>query len=140
MIKGFKEFILRGNVVDLAVGIVIGAAFTTVVNSLVKDLLTPLISAVFKQPNFSGLVYHLNGSAFMYGDFLNAAISFLIVAATVYFFVVTPLNALIERSHSQKNTEDPTTKKCPFCISEIPVAAKRCPRCTSMLDGQQASS
>lgn len=97
MIKGFRDFILRGNVVDLAVGIMIGAAFSSVVNALVKDLMTPLIAAIFKEPDFSALSFTLNGSRFLYGDFLNALISFVIVAATIYFFVVVPMNKLLAR-------------------------------------------
>ncbi len=130
MLKGFKQFILRGNVVDLAVGLVIGAAFTSIVNSLVKDLLTPFISAIFKQPDFSGLQFTVNHSRFMYGNFFNALISFLIVSATVYFFVVTPINTLIAKSRREAPI-DPTTKKCPECLSEIPLSAKRCAFCTS---------
>jgi large conductance mechanosensitive channel len=132
MLKGFKQFILRGNVVDLAVGVVIGAAFGTVVSSLVKDILTPLIGAIVKAPDFSGLAFTINGSNFMYGNFINALISFVIVAAAVYFFVVTPINALIARAHKEAPL-DPTTKKCPECLSEIPIEAKKCAHCTSVL-------
>jgi len=132
MLKGFKQFILRGNVVDLAVGVVIGASFGTVVNSLVKDILTPFIAAIFKAPDFSGLSFTINGSSFMYGNFLNAFIAFLIVAFAIYFFVVTPINTLISRTRKEKPL-DPTTKKCPDCLSEIPVEAKRCAYCTSVL-------
>lgn len=130
MLKGFKQFILRGNVVDLAVGVVIGASFGTVVNSLVKDLLTPFISAIFKAPDFSGLSFTINGSSFMYGNFLNAVIAFLLVAIAVYFFVVTPINTLISKTRKEKPI-DPTTKKCSFCMSEINIDAKKCPFCTS---------
>lgn len=134
MIKGFKQFILRGNVVDLAVGVVIGAAFSAVVAALVKDLITPLIGAIVKAPDFSNLAFTINGSSFMYGDFLNALLSFVLVAGAVYFFVVTPINALIARSRNRKEpSEDPTTKKCPECLSEIAVEAKRCAFCTSVL-------
>lgn len=132
MLKGFKQFILRGNVVDLAVGVVIGAAFTSIVNSMVKDILTPFIGAIFKQPDFSGIFFTINHSKFMVGNFLNALISFLIVSATVYFFVVTPINTLIARSRKEAPT-DPTTKKCPECLSEIPIDARRCAHCTSQL-------
>lgn len=132
MLKGFKQFILRGNVVDLAVGVVIGASFGTVVNSLVKDILTPFISAVFKAPDFSGLSFAINGSNFMYGNFINSLIAFIIVAAAVYFFVVTPINTLISRTRKEKPL-DPTTKKCTECLSEIPIEAKRCAHCTSTL-------
>ncbi|MFA6515122.1 MAG: large conductance mechanosensitive channel protein MscL [Candidatus Paceibacterota bacterium] len=130
--KGFKQFILRGNVVDLAVGVVIGASFGTVVNSLVKDILTPLISAMFKAPDFSGLLFTINGSSFMYGNFINALIAFVIVAAAVYFFVVTPINTLISKTRKEKPL-DPTTKKCRECLSEIPIDAKKCAYCTSIL-------
>jgi large conductance mechanosensitive channel len=131
-LSGFKQFILRGNVVDLAVGVVIGAAFGTVVNSLVKDMLTPLIGAIAKVPDFSSLFFTLNGSKFMYGSFVNALISFIIVAASIYFFVVLPVNALIARSKRGENV-DPTTKKCPECLSDIPVAAKRCAHCAQIV-------
>ncbi len=133
MLKGFKQFILRGNVVDLAVGVVIGAAFGSIVNSLVKDVLTPLIGAIAKVPDFSGLTFTINGSQFLLGSFLNALISFLLVSASVYFFVVTPMNALVSRMRKEAPT-DPTTKKCPRCLSEINLAAKRCAFCTSELE------
>lgn len=132
MLNDFKKFLLRGNVVDMAVGIVVGAAFGTVVQSLVKDLLTPFIAAIIKQPDFSGLIFTLHGSKFLYGEFINAFISFFIIAATVYFFVVLPVNTLVARSHKQPPA-DPTTKKCPECLSEIPIDAKRCKFCTSQL-------
>lgn len=130
MLKGFRQFLLRGNVVDMAVGIVIGAAFGAVVTGLVKDLLTPFIAAIIKQPDFSGLTFTINGSKFLYGDFVNALLSFLIIAAAVYFFVVLPVNALIARARKEP-PPDPTTKKCPECRSEIPIDAKRCAFCTS---------
>jgi large conductance mechanosensitive channel len=133
MLKGFKEFIVRGNVVDLAVGVVMGAAFGTVVTALVKDVLTPLIAAIAKVPDFSGLVFTINGSKFSYGDFINAVIAFLLVAIAVYFFVVLPMNALTRRLHSKDAPADPTTKKCPECVSEIPKDAKRCAFCTSVV-------
>ena len=132
MLKGFKQFILRGNVVDLAVGVLIGASFGTVVNSLVKDILTPLIGAIIKSPDFSGLAITINGSNFMYGNFLNALISFIIVAGTVYFFVIIPINTLIARTRKEKPLDE-TTKKCSECLSEIPKEAKRCAHCTSVL-------
>lgn len=125
--KGFKQFLLRGNVVDLAVGVVIGAAFGTVVNSLVKGLLTPLIAAVVKQPDFSAISFTINGSKFLVGDFVNAIVSFIIIAAAVYFAVVLPINALIAR---QDKPIQPSTKKCPECLSEIPIEARRCGHCT----------
>lgn len=127
--REFKQFLLRGNVVDLAVGVVVGAAFGTVVTALVKDILTPLIAAIAKVPDFSGLSFILNGSKFMYGDFVNALISFLLVATAVFFFVIKPMNVLVERSRKEPPA-DPTTKKCPECQSEIPLTAKRCSFCT----------
>jgi len=129
ILKEFKQFLLRGNVVDLAVGVVIGAAFGTVVSALVKDLLTPLIAAIAKVPDFSGLAFTIRGSQFMYGDFINAIISFLLVAAAIFFFVVKPINMLISRARREPPA-DPTTKKCPECLSEIPISAKRCSHCT----------
>ncbi len=132
MLKGFKQFILRGNVVDLAVGVMIGAAFSAVVTALVANILTPLIGAIIKTPDFSELSFTINGSVFTYGLFLNALISFLIVALAIYFFVVTPINALIARS-KKGAPEDPTNKKCSECLSEIPALAKRCAFCTSTL-------
>lgn len=129
MLKEFKQFLLRGNVVDLAVGVVIGAAFTTVVNSLVSDLLTPFIAAIAKVPDFSELFFTINGSKFMIGHLINTIISFILVASTIFFFVVKPMNILISRS--RKNAPiDPTTKKCKECLSEIPIDAKRCAHCT----------
>jgi len=130
MLKGFKQFLLRGNVVDMAVGIVIGAAFGAVVTGLVKDLLTPFIAAIVKQPDFSALTFTINGSKFLYGDFVNALLSFLIVSAAVYFFVVLPINALVARMKKEPPA-DPTTRKCPECLSEIPIEARRCAFCTS---------
>lgn len=132
MLKGFKQFILRGNVVDLAVGVMIGAAFSSLVNSLVTDILTPLIAAIFKSPDFSGIAFTINGSRFFIGKFLNQAISFLITASAIYFFVVLPINALIARSRKEVPA-DPGTKKCPECLSEIPKEAKRCAHCASLL-------
>ena len=133
MLKGFKQFILRGNVVDLAVGVVIGASFGTVVTSLVQDIFTPFISAIFRSPDFSGLLFTINGSNFMYGNFLNALIAFIIVAAVVYFFVVTPINTLVSKTRREKPLDE-TTKKCPECLSEIPIDAKKCAHCTSVLE------
>lgn len=130
MFKDFKQFILRGNVVDLAVGVIMGAAFTSIVNSLVKDILTPFIAAIFKQPDFSGLYFTLNHSRFAYGNFINALVSFLLVSIAVYFFVVTPINTLVSKMRKEPPV-DPTTKKCPECLSEIPKEARRCAFCTS---------
>ena len=127
MLSGFKQFILRGNVVDMAVGVVIGAAFGTVVTALTKDLHTPLIAAIVGKPDFSAISFKVGETLFPIGDFINAAVSFLLVAAAVYFFVVTPVNALMARF---KDPAAPTTKPCPQCLSEIPIAAKRCAHCT----------
>lgn len=134
--SGFKQFLLRGNVVDLAVGVVVGAAFGTVVTAFVKDLLTPLIAAVVKKPDFSGFAIEVNGSKFLYGDFINALISFLLVAAAVYYFVVLPINALVNRVKKAPVPADPTTRKCPECLSEIPIQATRCAFCTSAVAPQ----
>ena len=129
MLDGFKKFILRGNVVDMAVGVVIGAAFGGVITALTKDLLTPLIAAIVKQPDFSAIQFTVNNSKFLLGEFINACISFLLIAAAVYFFVVLPINALVARMHRGDKPADPTTKKCPECMSEIPIAARRCSHC-----------
>lgn len=131
MLRGFKEFVLRGNVLDLAVAVVIGGAFGALVNAMVKDLLTPLIGAIVGQPDFSALVLTINGAQFLVGDFLNAVIAFLLIAAAVYFFVVAPVNALTARRRRGEAPADPTTKKCPECLSEVPIAARRCAFCTS---------
>ena len=128
MLKEFKQFLLRGKVVDLAVGVVIGAAFGTIVTALVADLLTPLIAAVVKVQDFSVIYFTINGSKFMIGNFINSLISFLLVATAVFFFVVKPMNILIKRSHVEPPI-DPTTKKCTECLSEIPLEAKRCSHC-----------
>ena len=132
MIREFRDFVLRGNVLDLAVGIVIGAAFTAIVNSLVADLLTPLIGILFSA-DFSTLSVTVNDSTITYGNFINALISFLLVAAALFFFVVKPMNALAARRAAAEPAEEPSTKMCPQCASAIPVAARRCPMCTSEL-------
>lgn len=124
MLQEFKQFLLRGNVVDLAVGVVIGAAFGTVVTALVADFLTPLIGAVAKVPDFSSLAFTINGSQFLYGHFINALISFALVALAIFFFVVKPMNMLVKKPGA------PTTKKCSECLSDIPLAATRCAFCT----------
>ena len=129
--KGFKQFILRGNVLDLAVAVVIGGAFGAVVTALVKDLLTPLIAAIVGKPDFSAIQFEVNGSKFLIGDFINALISFLLIAAAVYFFVVLPVNTLMARIRRGEAPPDPTTKECPECLSTIPIAARRCAHCTS---------
>jgi len=131
--KGFKQFILRGNVLDLAVAVVIGAAFGAVVTAMVKDLLTPLIAAVSGSPDFSQIVIDVNGSKLLIGDFLNAVIAFLMIAATVYFFIVLPVNRLTARLNRGEAPPDPTTRKCPECLSEVAIAARRCAFCTSPL-------
>ena len=132
MLIEFKQFLLRGNVVDLAVGVVIGAAFGAVVSALVSDILTPFIAAVAKVPDFGGLAFTLNGSKFMYGHFINAIISFVLVAGAVFFFVVKPMNMLISQSRKEVSV-DPTTKKCTECMGEIPLAAKRCMFCAQVI-------
>lgn len=132
MLKEFKQFLLRGNVVDLAVGVVIGAAFSSVVTAMVADLLTPLIAAIAKVPDFSGLSFTLNGSKFMIGHLINALISFALVAGSIFFFVVKPMNLLIAKSRKEPPV-DPTTKKCKECLSEIPLDARRCSHCTQII-------
>jgi large conductance mechanosensitive channel len=132
MAGGFKQFLLRGNVVDMAVGVVIGAAFGAVVTAFTKDLLTPFIAAVAGKPDFSAIQFTINGSKFLIGDLINAVVSFLLVATAVYYFVVLPVNALVSRARKGPPA-DPTTKKCPECMSEIAISAKRCAFCTSQL-------
>jgi large conductance mechanosensitive channel len=139
MLSGFKQFVLRGNVVDLAVGVVIGAAFGTVVTSFVKAFITPLVALIVgKRGDFSGISYTINGVVFPIGDFITALVSFALVAAVIYFFVVTPINALIARTRRATVPPDPTTKKCPECMSEIPIDARRCSQCTQPLMGKAA--
>jgi len=132
MLNDFKQFLLRGNVVDLAVAVVIGAAFGAVITALVQDLLTPLIAAIGGQQDFSALDFTINGSTFRYGDFINKVFTFVMIAAAVFFFVVVPINALIARSRREPPA-DPTTRKCPECLSEIPIDARRCAFCTSQV-------
>ena len=129
MLSGFKQFILRGNVVDMAVGVVIGAAFATVVGAFTKDLLMPLIAAMVGKSDFSSIGFDIRTTHFPVGDFINALVAFLLVAAAVYFFVVTPVNLLIARMRKAPVPADPTTKKCPECLSEIPIDARRCGHC-----------
>jgi len=129
MLTEFKQFILRGNVIDLAVAVVIGAAFGAIVTSLVTNIITPLIAAIFGQPDFSGLSFTLNGSEILYGAFLNSVIAFLIIATVIFFAVVKPMNAIMTRSRTEP-TPDPLTGKCPFCLSEVQIGATRCPFCT----------
>jgi large conductance mechanosensitive channel len=133
MLSGFKKFIMRGNVVDLAVAVVIGAAFGAVISSMVADVITPLIAAIVGKPDFSAYSVTINGSQIFYGKFINALVSFLLVAAGVYFFFVAPMNAWQERRNRGIAPPDPTTKKCPECLSEVPIAARRCAHCTSPL-------
>jgi large conductance mechanosensitive channel len=129
MLKGFRDFILRGNVMDLAVAFIMGAAFSAIVTSLVKDVLTQLIAAVVGKPDFSAMVVKVNGTPIMIGNFLNATISFLIVAFVVYFFMVLPLNSLMAKFKGPAPEAPPSTKPCPECLSDIPLAAKRCAHC-----------
>jgi large conductance mechanosensitive channel len=130
--KGFRAFLLRGNVVDLAVAVVIGAAFGAVVAAFVKDLLTPLIAAIVGKPDFSALSFDVNGSRFLYGEFLNALLSFVLVAAAVYYVVVLPMNMYVERRRRGEVVE-PSTTRCPECLGEIPIGARRCSHCSSLV-------
>jgi len=130
MLNEFRAFILRGNLIDLAVAVVIGTAFGAVVTALVKSLVTPLIGAIGGKPDFSGLTFTINGSRFLYGEFLNAFIAFLIIAAVVFFFVIKPVNALMARFQPAPAV-DVKTRPCPECISDIPIAASRCAFCTA---------
>jgi large conductance mechanosensitive channel len=131
--KGFKQFIMRGNVLDLAVAVVIGAAFGAVATALVKDLLTPLIAAIVGKPDFSAIQFTIHGSKFLIGDFINSVVSFLLISAAVYFFVIVPMNSLMARMRRGEAPPDPTTKECPECLSVVPIAAKKCAFCTSTL-------
>ena len=131
MLSEFKKFILRGNVIDLAVAVVVGAAFNSVVQGIVKDLITPLIAAIGGKPNFANLYFKLHGSTFMYGDVINLIISFLLIAIIIFFFVVQPINKLQSLANRSKVAEEPTDRKCPECLSKIPKAAKRCAFCTT---------
>jgi large conductance mechanosensitive channel len=128
VLREFKEFLLRGNLIEIAVGLVLALAFTAVVNSLVEDLITPLIAAILGRPDFSGLTFTVNDSVFRYGEFLNAVIAFLLIGAVLFFFVVRPLNALARRRAA---SGEPTTKECPECLSEIAAGARRCAYCTA---------
>jgi len=131
--SGFKDFILRGNVVDLAVGVVIGGAFGGVITAFTKDLITPMIAVLVGKPDFSAIIYEVNGTKFPVGDFLNAVVAFLLVAAAIYYIVIMPMNAINARVNAPEPAAPPSTKTCPECISEVPVAAKRCAHCTSAL-------
>lgn len=130
MLKDFKAFLLRGNVVDLAVAVVVGAAFGAVVTALVRDLLTPIIALIFGKPNFSNLAFTINSSHFLYGDFINYLVSFLTIAAAVFFLIVQPINALMRRHKTQPDVES-ETRACSECLSDIPREARRCAFCTS---------
>ena len=132
MVNDFKAFLLRGNVVDLAVAIVIGVAFAAVVTAFVEDLITPLIAMIFGEPDFSVLDFTINGSTFRYGDFINKVFTFVTVAAAIFFFVIQPMNYLKQRAQTEP-PPDPTLKKCPECLSDVPVDARRCAFCTSQL-------
>ena len=127
-VKGFREFLTRGNLVDLAVAVVIGTAFTAIVTAIVKDFITPLIGAIWGERSFSSLTFTVHGSKFLYGDLINAALSFLIIAAVVYFLIVLPMAKLLERRH---RVAEATERDCPECLSSIPIAAKRCKYCTA---------
>jgi large conductance mechanosensitive channel len=129
MLKDFRQFLLRGNLVDLAIAVVVGAAFGAVVTALVKDLVTPLIAAVGGQPDFGNLDFTINGSRFAYGDFLNTLISFVVIAAVVFFLVIRPMNLLLDRMRTEPPVEE-HTRECPACLSQIPRAARRCAFCT----------
>lgn len=129
MVKGFRDFLMRGNVVDLAVAVVVGGAFGAVVTALVKDIITPIVAAIFGKPDFGALQFTIHGSRFAYGDFINAVISFVTVAAAIYLIVVVPMRAAMERR--ARPATDITTRACPECLSDIPRAASRCSFCTS---------
>lgn len=133
MLKGFRDFVLRGNVVDLAIAVIIGAAFTQIVNSLVKNIINPLIAAIVHKPDFSGIYFMFHGGKFTVGDFLNDVISFLLISATVYFFFVLPINAMLRRFNPPK-AAPPTMRACPECLADIPIAAKRCSHCTQPVE------
>ena len=131
MIGGFRDFIMRGNLIDLAVAVIIGLAFAAVINSLVSDVFTPLIAAIVGEPDFSGLTLEIGDGVIKYGSFLNALITFLLTAAAVYFFIVLPYNQVVERRRRGEAPADPMTRACPECLSTIPIAARRCAFCAS---------
>jgi large conductance mechanosensitive channel len=130
--REFKQFLMRGNVIDLAVAVVLGVAFGAVVTSLVNDLIMPIIAMIFGKPDFSSLTFTINDAVFRYGAFITAVVNFVLVAAAIFFFVIKPINMLMTRAR-QEPPADPTTMKCPFCISEVPIGATRCAFCTSEL-------
>jgi large conductance mechanosensitive channel len=139
MLKEFRQFVMRGNVVDLAVAVVIGTAFGAVVTALVADLITPLVAAIFGKPSLASLSFEINNSRFLYGAFLNAVLAFLVVAAAIFFFVVKPLNVFAARRAAREPDEPATTRDCPECLSEIPIAAHRCAYCTSAVPAAGAA-
>lgn len=140
MFKGFREFLLRGNVVDLAVAVIIGAAFTNIVNALVADLITPLIAAFGGQPDFAAITFSINGSQFLIGHFINTLLSFLLIAAILYFLIVAPLNRLATLRRAPSADPEASTRSCPECLSQIPIAARRCAFCTVELPPASALS
>ncbi len=131
MLREFRQFLFRGNIVDLAVAVVIGTAFVALVNAFIADILTPIVAAIFGKPDFSSLSFHINGSTFLYGSFLNALFTFVTVAAVIFFLVVKPMDAMTRRS--EEGDEAPVTRECPECMSVIPGAARRCSHCTSQV-------
>jgi large conductance mechanosensitive channel len=131
-LKGFREFIMRGNLVELAVAFVIGAAFASLLKAFIADLITPILAAIGGKPNVSQLSFTINNSNFLYGDFINNLITFLMIAAVIYYFVVIPYNRLMDRFKTERPVET-TTRDCPYCLSSIPVKASRCPFCTSQM-------
>ena len=136
--RDFREFLLRGNLVDMAVGIVIGLAFAAVITAFVADIITPIIAAIGGQPNFSDLTFTINKSHFLYGSFFNAVLSFVLIAAAVFYLVVKPVNALMARRKTEPPVEA-TTRSCPECLSDIPVAARRCAFCTAVVGAGTAA-
>lgn len=138
MLKDFRQFLLRGNVVDLAVAVVIGAAFGAVVTALVADIITPIIAAIIGKPDFSNLTFTINHSQFKYGSFINAVVAFLAIASAVFFFVVVPMNHVMKRFKGG-DPEDESTRTCPECVSEIPAEARRCAFCTAQIEPAKPS-
>src|SRR5471030_260561 len=137
MFSGFLQFLMRGNVIDLAIAVIIGGAFGAVVTAFVKDLLTPLLAAIGGQPDFSALTFTVNNSKFLYGDFINAIVGFVIIAAVVYFLVVVPMNKLSSLAPKPASPKPPATRRCPECLSEIPGGARRCMYCTAQVSPQK---
>jgi large conductance mechanosensitive channel len=129
-VGGFRKFLFRGNLIDLAVAVVIGVAFNAVIQALVRDLVTPLITAIVGKPNFSGLYFTVNGSRFLYGSFINALISFVLIAAVVYYLIIVPVNRVTTMNQRDKQA---TERECPECLSPIPLAARRCKFCTAVV-------